>query len=298
MLEGRKKKFTPGEDPNAGLATRWGLRRLLETRRRREMRDRLDATNARWATFKDVMPLVGERYLAPSPDGRIYLGEFSEPLPAGGTRVAHLFSEPEDNVMVIAPTGAGKTESIIETTILRHQGPVIATSSKTDLLDHTYRYRSSIGPVYIFAPDSVMPYPKDQWSPLQHVHSWNDAKRVSRTLIASSDATVQDKGDNKSYFNLHTNLLLPSLLYAASLAQEAGSILEVNKDSSGLVETRVNGTMFSVARWTMAAEIGGLRAPHGILEATAASAGGTLAVIDEVRKGRKDTEIQAESQRL
>ena len=57
----------------------------------------------------------------------------------------HLIAaEPRESVIVIGPTQSGKTTGFAIPAILEWQGPVLATSIKSDLLNDTYAARSTI----------------------------------------------------------------------------------------------------------------------------------------------------------
>ena len=104
--------------------------------------------SARWAGRHDL-----RRLLLPSnadstsrvstATGRLVLGR------AGRRLVA---AEARQSVVVFGPTQSGKTGSLAVPAILGWEGPVLATSVKTDLVDHTARHRQTVGQVEVFDP--------------------------------------------------------------------------------------------------------------------------------------------------
>ncbi|MDF1597503.1 MAG: type IV secretory system conjugative DNA transfer family protein, partial [Acidimicrobiia bacterium] len=80
--------------------------------------------SARWAKPRDLKPLLIRR---PQP-GRLTLGTVNRRLIA---------TEAQHSVAVIGPAGTGKTTGFAIPALLEWDGPVIATSVKGDLLEHT-----------------------------------------------------------------------------------------------------------------------------------------------------------------
>ncbi len=109
MPRGRFRKFVPAD------------RRLVRT--------------ARWARAMDVRMLRGR----PGHAGVFLLGEH-------GRRM--LVTQPETSVLVIGPTRSGKTAGLVIPNLLEWDGPAIATSTKSELVDLTAGRRQSLGPVY------------------------------------------------------------------------------------------------------------------------------------------------------
>jgi type IV secretory pathway TraG/TraD family ATPase VirD4 len=63
----------------------------------------------------------------------------------------------------LGPTQSGKTSSLAVPAILRWEGPVFATSVKTDLIDHTVHQRQDIGPVEVFDPAGATAHGSTAW---------------------------------------------------------------------------------------------------------------------------------------
>ena len=80
----------------------------------------------------------------------------------------HLIAaEPRESVIVIGPTQSGKTTGFAIPAILEWQGPVLATSIKSDLLNDTYAARSTIpdADFLIYDPTHSTGYATAGWTP-------------------------------------------------------------------------------------------------------------------------------------
>ncbi len=61
-------------------------------------------------------------------------------------------AEPAQSVIVFGPTQSHKTSGFAVPAILEWEGPVVAASVKTDLIDHTIDHRRACGEVQCFDP--------------------------------------------------------------------------------------------------------------------------------------------------
>ena len=107
---------------------RGGFRRFLPSARR-------VVRVGRWARSVDLRSLRGR----PGRDGIFLLGQH-------GRRP--LVTQPETSVLVIGPTRSGKTAGLVIPNLLDWEGPAIATSTKSELVDITAGRRQSMGPVH------------------------------------------------------------------------------------------------------------------------------------------------------
>jgi type IV secretion system protein VirD4 len=142
---------------------------------------------------------------APTP-GRLTLGT------AYGRLVA---AEHGQSVAVIGPTRSGKTSGLAVPAILEWDGPVIATSVKTDLVRDTLAWREKQGDVWIYDPTASTGLPSSTWSPLASCDTWQGAQRVASWLAS----TVKEAGggltDGDFWYASAAKLLSP-LLFAAA----------------------------------------------------------------------------------
>lgn len=182
------------------LAFGWGWIRP-QSSIARSLTDERDRSN-RWASIKDVRDLTG--------------GE-TDPrrVPVGVLDKTRLFAPALRSVMVIAPSGAGKTPRVMVPAILHHHGPCVAASVKSDLLVLTQAERQRRGQVWIFDPSKATGQPGCRWSPLAQVHCWGDALSAARWLADSSK--VGGLGvENSEFWESHGRRCLAPMLFAAA----------------------------------------------------------------------------------
>ena len=166
--------------------------------------------SASWGQPRDVPEL-----LCDSPNRRrIRLGLLA------GQRIA---TPAFRSLMVIAPSGSGKTPRLVVPAVLEHQGPAAVTSVKADVLFLTRALRALLGPVWVFDPSKTAGA-TSRWSPLATVTSWARALDAAKWLqnsskVGSSGSGVTDAkfwDDNARYF------LAPLVFLAAKLGQPMG----------------------------------------------------------------------------
>jgi type IV secretory pathway TraG/TraD family ATPase VirD4 len=120
---------------------------------------------------------------------------------------------PRSSLLVVGPTQAGKTSSIVVPALLRWRGAVIVTSVKSDVVEMTAKWRRSLGDVQVLEPgrDGGL-----TWDPLEGVSTLRHATRVARDLTLESD-----RGDG-AFWNALATKLVASLLF---LANERGATI-------------------------------------------------------------------------
>jgi len=129
------------------------------------------AGRARWATKRDLRPLVVDEDPATRP-GRIGLGRAA----ASGQQLA---AEPRHSVVVLGPTGSGKTVSVVIPTLEGWTGPAVVTSVKPDVLDATEGARNEVGAVCVYDPTRSTGRPCSTWSPLASCTTWTGASQMA-----------------------------------------------------------------------------------------------------------------------
>jgi type IV secretion system protein VirD4 len=110
--------------------------------------------------------------------GRITLGQ------VGGRLVA---AEPAASLAVVGPSGCGKTVGFAIPALLEWDGPVIATSVKTDLLAATFGARRAAGAVWVYDPTACTNFPAARWSPLPACATWAGAQRIAAWLCEATE---------------------------------------------------------------------------------------------------------------
>ena len=156
---------------------------------------------ARWATKADLKPLIVKR-----PTGRR--------LTLGTAHGRLLAAEPGHSLLVMGPTQSGKTSGLAIPAILDWDGPVVATSVKTDLLADTLAQRSKRGETWVYDPTGSTPgTPTAAWTPLDGCHDWQGALQTADWL---TDAAKEHSLDDAGFWYANAAKLLAPLLYAAA----------------------------------------------------------------------------------
>jgi type IV secretion system protein VirD4 len=172
----------------------WLLRRSGEPRE--------DPRSASWARPRDLRPLRTRQA------GRLTLGRI------GGRLVA---AEARQSVIVVGPTQTGKTTGFAIPAILEWEGPVVATSIKTDLLNETLAARQSLpgASTWIYDPTWSTGHPGAGWTPLTKCLTWQGAQQVADWLVRAARPSGTTLADADFWSNAAAIVLAPILLSAA-----------------------------------------------------------------------------------
>lgn len=166
----------------------------------REVKDLRGSRPRPWARSGDLAELHVRR----AEPSRFSLGSLNGNL---------LAADPEAHVALIAPTRSGKTTRYVIPWLLEHDGPAIVTSTKTDVLDVTRKWRGKHGRVYVwdpFGPNSV------NWTPITGCEDWQYALSQAQWL---ADAAQDGESEIATYWRGEAARLLAPLLHAAALAE-------------------------------------------------------------------------------
>lgn len=206
----------------------WLLGRAAVVRRRRERRrdDTALASRPGMATTQDVRRSMGEQALLSRAESlRPTLARSGRPVAATDVgwdwgRVVpgrdHLFTSVRDAVVLLGPSGAGKTAYVVIPRILDAPGALIVTSIRPDVLTPTFEARSQVGPVSVLAADgSVSGLPSVMsWSPIRGCEDGETAQVRAHVLAAGTSAGVETGG----FWEGQTESVLTFLLHAAALS--------------------------------------------------------------------------------
>jgi type IV secretion system protein VirD4 len=132
--------------------------------------------------------------------------------------------ESGSSLLVVGPTQAGKTSSLVVPALLRWRDALVVTSVKSDVVSTTRTWRQSLGEVQVLEPG------KDgglTWDPLEGVTTLRHAHRVARDLTIGSS----DRGDTEFWNSLASKLVAGLMVIAKD---RRGSIFDV----AGVVERR------------------------------------------------------------
>jgi len=157
---------------------------------------------ARLAGRGDLRGLVARR---PVP-GRITLGMIGRRL---------VIAEARHSLLVIGPPQTGKTTALAIPAILEWPGPVLVTSSKSDVLEATRHARARLGEVMVYDPTGD-PGASVGWCPLGESTDWTGAQAAARGLL-SAHGPVEGVAES-SFWQAAAEMMLAPMLLAAAQA--------------------------------------------------------------------------------
>jgi type IV secretion system protein VirD4 len=161
---------------------------------------------ARWASRRDLTPL---RVRSPQPT-RLTLGRAGRRLIAARER---------ESVIVLGPTMSHKTTGLAIPALLEWEGPVLATSVKSDLLGVTLARRKALGEVMVFDPAQVTGVETTHATPLRAAADWSGALEVAHWLAGAARSSAGGLQDADFWYAAAEKLLSP-LLFAAATGEK------------------------------------------------------------------------------
>jgi type IV secretion system protein VirD4 len=190
---------------------------LFAVARVAEIRMSRPAADRRWWQLRGRRPHEFGRYrtvkkmIVPgaSPD-RVIVGKIGQPpsLIAIG---------PSEQMAVVAAPRTGKSSGLVIPAILEHEGPVLTTSVRTDVAEHTLSRRRLLGQVWVWDPFGAR---SDSWDLLQGCESWEHALLVARWL---GHARRIGEGINQDYFDQEAEGLVAPYLHAAAITPDVNA---------------------------------------------------------------------------
>ncbi len=120
-----------------------------------------------------------------------------------------LWSSPDDHLLVLGPTGAGKSSAFAVPAVLEWPGPVVVTDPKGELVARTLGHRERLGRAAVFAP---MLAPTDRWNPVDAISTGDDALRTAGLLMGRAP-------DRDPFWHDLARQLLHGLLVEAAVAR-------------------------------------------------------------------------------
>ncbi|HEV2791707.1 MAG TPA: type IV secretory system conjugative DNA transfer family protein [Solirubrobacterales bacterium] len=227
----------------AAMATALGVVCLLEAHLRdRGPGGRPRPQGARWAGKRDLREL---RIASPE-GGRLVLGRQGRRLIA---------TVGQASVAVIGPSRISyKTTGFTIPAVLEWDGPVIATSTKSDLLLATIARRRELGRVMVFDPTGATGMGNVNATPLSGCGSWHGAMQVAHRLSSSARSGADGLQDSDFWHAAAEKLIAP-LLFAA--ADSGGTMADVirwlNDGAEAEPEVRdllvATGSVDAVSAW-------------------------------------------------
>lgn len=128
----------------------------------------------------------------------------------------------EDTRMLIAPSGSGKTMRFVIRLILRAPGPIVATSTKPDVLEHTALVRMRRHPdgeVMAFDPENLVPWMGERRVKWDIVAGCEQPQMAIKRAAAIVAARPIDPGQSSSagFFTQAVTIVLQCMLHAAAI---------------------------------------------------------------------------------
>jgi len=170
------------------------------------------APSARWASRRDLAPLR-----VPAPQRKR--------LTLGWSGRALLAAQERQSVIAFAPTDSHKSTGLAIPALLEWQGPVLATSIKSDLLIDTVARRRGLGRVMVFDPALVTGFEPSRATPLWGAGTWRGARRVAHWLSAAARTDSGGLQDADFWYATAEKLLAPLLFAAASSGHTMESVV-------------------------------------------------------------------------
>jgi type IV secretion system protein VirD4 len=133
--------------------------------------------------------------------------------------------ERAQSLIVFGPTQSHKTSGLAVPAILGWEGPVIAASIKTDLLEHTLAHRRRCGAVDCYDPAGSTGLASVGWSPLRTARTWPGARRAAAALTEVAKSSVGTMSDGDFWYATAAKLLAPLLFAAAVGGCDMGDVV-------------------------------------------------------------------------
>jgi type IV secretion system protein VirD4 len=167
---------------------------------------------ARWASWRDLRPLRLRRPVS----GRVVIGQH------GGSLVA---AERGRSLLVVAPTQSGKTSCLAIPAILEWEGPVLATSVKSDLVRDTLARRQAVGEAMVYDPTGATSLPSVQATPLSGCGSWERTLGIAHSLVAAAKPERPGLESAEFWYGLALKLIAPLLWAARSSGGDMSDVM-------------------------------------------------------------------------
>ncbi len=166
---------------------------------------------ARWVTWVPDITLGQLRANLAVNGPELYIG-------TDGGRL--IWAGPQQAMLVLGPPRSGKTSSLVVPNVLAAPGPVLVTSTKTDVLHATLASRSQLGRCWLLDPTGTLEPPPGtnlvRWSPVQPSISWEEALVTARVMITA--ARPHGSYGESAHWTERGEALLAPMLHAAAVS--------------------------------------------------------------------------------
>jgi type IV secretion system protein VirD4 len=151
---------------------------------------------------------------------RSHLAREGGRLYAGTTAGGLVLTDPQHALLVLGPPRSGKTTGIAIPNALCAPGPVVATSTKMDLIGATLPVRNEVGTCWMFDPSGSVPTPPGvrrlRWSPVAAASTWDESLLVARAITGA--ARPQGTRGDSAHWTERAEAVVAPLLHAAFLS--------------------------------------------------------------------------------
>jgi type IV secretion system protein VirD4 len=138
------------------------------------------------------------------------------------------YSTVRQSTYVVGPSESGKTSCVVIPEALDHDGPLLAPSSRAEVIAATWKARAERGRVLLFDPLQQVPaLPLLRWDPVRDCTDPTVAMRRAQALMSSVDMSGVENGNA---WKSRGQAILRNLLHAAAMS--GGDIRTVLKWSS------------------------------------------------------------------
>ena len=162
-------------------------------------------------------------------------------------RVRHRCSVSRENtpVLIIGPTGSGKTRNFGAPNLAHWPGPVVATSVKLDLAELTVNYRAEAGNVWGFDPSGrqwagmrAMGITPTVWDPVRLLHESTqpEADSILLSTFLMSQTSAQGEGSQEIWAVLAKQVMQRLLCLSMPFKADLARVLEWILDPTVLTE--------------------------------------------------------------
>ncbi len=131
-----------------------------------------------------------------------------------------MFASPRSHLLVLGPPRSGKTTGLVIPNVNAFPGPVVTTSTKTDILEATSRLRRERGRLFLFDPSGEVAVQRGVtpivWSPIENAATLDDAVLMTEVFVRV--ALAGQHGESLHWVDRAKALLSP-LLLAANLGE-------------------------------------------------------------------------------
>ncbi|MEA2199066.1 MAG: type secretion system protein VirD4 [Solirubrobacteraceae bacterium] len=177
-------------------------------------------SGARWARGRELEPLRRGRRRARRAAPNAASAPNAAPASACRLGLGHhrgrlLRAEDRHALVAFGPPQSGKSAGLAVPALLEWDGPAVASSIKTDLLDATLARRRALGPVFIFDPFALAQAPSHTWSPLRGAGTWDGAVESAWRLTSAGELD-QRRVEGGDFWAVAAEQRLAPLLYAAA----------------------------------------------------------------------------------